>query len=147
MASLRPAPVRTFVPYNVGGESHLLAAYTCTPLVRFALSDLKPGAKIIGKTIAEFGNGNRPLDIIVYQKDGKDYLLMANSSRGVIKVAAEQISGAASITAKVADTEGVKFEKLDWAGITQLDRLDAKFAVVVRSGANKSLDLDTLALP
>lgn len=115
--------------------------------MQFALSDLKPGAKITGKTIAEFGNGNRPLAIIVYQKDGKDFLLMANSSRGVIKVAAEQITGASSITAKVADTEGLKFEKLDWAGITQLDRLDSKFAIVVRSGANKSLDLDTLALP
>ncbi len=141
------APVRTFVPYKVGGENHLLAAYTCTPLVQFALNDLKPGAKIRGKTIAEFGNRNRPLDIIVYQKDGKDFLLMANSARGVIKVAAEQIGGAGSITAKVADTEGLKFEKLDWAGIAQLDRLDGKFAVVVRGGANNRFDLETLALP
>jgi hypothetical protein len=141
------APVRTFVPYKVGGESQLLAAYTCTPLVQFALNDLKPGAKIMGKTIAEFGNGNRPLDIIVYQKDGKDYLLMANSSRGVIKVAAEQISGAESITAPVSDTKGLKFEKLDWAGIAQLDRLDSKSALVVRTGADKSSNLETLALP
>src|SRR3954454_10632490 len=27
------SPVRTFVPFNVGGEPQLLAAYTCTPLV------------------------------------------------------------------------------------------------------------------
>ena len=27
------APVRTFVPFNVNGEAHLMAAYTCTPLV------------------------------------------------------------------------------------------------------------------
>ena len=33
------------------------------------------------------------------------------------------------------------------AGITQLDRLDGKFAVVVRTGASKMLDLETLALP
>jgi hypothetical protein len=141
------APVRTFVPYRVGSEQHLLAAYTCTPLVQFALNDLKPGAKIQGKTIAEFGNRNRPLDIIVYQKDGKDYLLLANSARGVIKVAAEQISGAAPITSKVADTQGLKFEKIDWAGINQLDRLDNKFAVVVRAGTGSSLNLETLALP
>lgn len=141
------SPVRTFVPYKVGGENHVLAAYTCTPLVQFALSELKPGAKIRGKTIAEFGNRNRPIDIIVYQKDGKDFLLMANSTRGVIKVAAEQIGGASSITTKVADLEGLKFEKLDWAGIAQLDRLDGKFAVVVRSGADKRFDLETLALP
>lgn len=142
------APVRTFVPYKVGQQHHLLAAYTCTPLVQFALSELKPGAKIQGKTIAEFGNRNRPLDIIVYQKDGKDYLLLANSARGVIKVAAEQITPQAeSITTKVADTHGLKFEKTDWVGVTQLDRLDNRYAVVVRSGANRAFDLDTLALP
>ncbi|MCI0366110.1 MAG: hypothetical protein L0219_19800, partial [Phycisphaerales bacterium] len=77
------APVRTFVPFKVGNEPQLLAAYTCTPLVQFPLKDLKPGAKIKGKTIAELGNRNRPLDMIVYQKDGKDYLLLANSSRGI----------------------------------------------------------------
>ncbi len=142
------SPVRTFVPYKVGQEDHLLAAYTCTPLVQIALNDLKPGAKIMGKTIAEFGNRNRPLDIIVYQKDGKDYLLMANSARGVIKVAADQITGASpAITTKVPDTQGLKFEKLDWAGVAQLDRLDNRYAVVVRTGTGNALNLETVALP
>lgn len=141
------SPVRTFVPYKVGTESHLLAAYTCTPLVQFALSDLRPGAKVMGKTIAEFGAGNRPLDMIVYQKDGKDYLLLANSRRGVMKVAAEQITGAAAITEKVADTKGVAFEKIDWAGVIQLDRLGDRHALVIRTGVDKALDLETLALP
>lgn len=141
------APVRTFVPYKVGNQDHLLAAYTCTPLVQFALNDLKPGAKIQGKTIAEFGNRNRPLDIIVYQKDGKDYLLLANSARGVIKVAAEQITGATpAITAKVADTQGLAFEKIAWEGISQLDRLDGRHALVVRT-VGTSLNLETMALP
>lgn len=142
------APVRTFVPYKVGNKDHLLAAYTCTPLVQFALSDLQPGAKIQGKTIAEFGNGNRPLDIIVYQQGGKDFLLLANSSRGVIKVAAEQISGdTPAITSKVADTRGLKFEKIAWEGVKQLDRLDGRHALVVRTGAGNALNLETLALP
>ncbi len=56
-------------------QPHVLAAYTCTPLVKFPLSDLKPGEKVKGTTIAELGNRNRPLDMIVYQKDGKDYVL------------------------------------------------------------------------
>src|SRR5262249_36287382 len=67
------SPVRTFVPFKVGNEPGLLAAYTCTPLVQIPLSALKPGAKVKGKTVAELGNRNRPLDMIVYQKDGKDY--------------------------------------------------------------------------
>lgn len=140
------SPVRTFIPYKIGGQSHVLAAYTCTPLVQFAIDELKPGAKIQGKTIAEFGNRNRPLDIIVYQKDGKDYLLMANSARGVIKVAAEQISGAASITTQVADTKGLAFEKIAWEGVAQLDQLDSRNAIIVRTVAG-SMNLETIALP
>ena len=42
--------------------------------------------KVVGTTIAELGTGNRPLDMIVYKKDGKDFLLMSNTSRGVMKI-------------------------------------------------------------
>lgn len=72
---------------------------------------------------------------------------MANRSCGVITVAAEQITGAVAITAKVADTQGLRFDQLDWSGIAQWDRLDEQFAVVVNAGANTLLDLETLALP
>ena len=37
------APIRTFVPYELNDEEHLLAAYLCTPLVTFETSDLKDG--------------------------------------------------------------------------------------------------------
>ena len=90
------APVRTFVPYNVGGTPHILAAYTCTPLVTIPVSELKAGNKVKGKTIAELGNRNRPLDMIVYQKDGKDFILMANSSRGVMKLPAAKLDSYSS---------------------------------------------------
>ena len=57
--------------------------------MKFPVSELKAGAQVKGTTIAELGNRNRPLDMIVYQKDGKDYLLLANSSRGVMKIPTE----------------------------------------------------------
>lgn len=142
------SPVRTFVPFKVGNEPHLLAAYTCTPLVQFPLSELKPGAKIKGKTIAELGNRNRPLDMIVYQKGGKDYLLLANSSRGIMKIDAANIEKAESITEKVDDKKGVGYETIEaWKGIDQLDRLDAQHAVVLRRGDAGSLNLESLPLP
>jgi hypothetical protein len=145
------SPVRTFVPFKVGNEAHLLAAYTCTPLVQFPLSELKPGAKIKGKTIAELGNRNRPLDMIVYQKDGKDYLLLANSSRGIMKISTDQIEKAESITDPVKGEgakKGVGYETIEaWKGIDQLDRLDAKHAVVLRRGDAGSLNLESLPLP
>ena len=144
------APVRTFVPFKVGNEPQLLAAYTCTPLVQFPLSDLKPGAKIKGKTVAELGNRNRPIDMIVYQKGGKDYLLLANSSRGIMKISTDSIEKTESIQAPVSGggKKGLPYETIEsWTGIDQLDRLDAQTAVVLRRVEGGSLNLESLPLP
>lgn len=142
------APVRTFTTFKIGKEDHLLAAYTCTPLVQFPISELKPGAKIKGKTIAELGNRNRPLDMIVYQKDGKSYILMANSSRGVMKITTDQIENAESITAPVADRKGLPYETIaGWTGVDQLDRFDDKRVAVLRRAEDGSLNLESLLLP
>ena len=144
------SPVRTFVACNVGGQPQILAAYTCTPLVEFALSDLKPGAKIMGKTIAELGNGNRPIDMIVYQKEGKDFLLLANNRRGVMKIGTENFAKAEKIETRVPGTkhEGISVEPIaDWKGIEQLDKLDATHALVMRKTDSGALNLESLPLP
>lgn len=144
------SPIRTFVPFNVGNEPSLLAAYTCTPLVQFPIKELSPGAKIKGKTIAELGNRNRPLDMIVYQKDGKDYILMANSSRGIMKISTDNIEKAESITDRVdgGGTKGQTYETISsWTDVEQLDKLDGQTALVVRRGEGSSLNLESLALP
>jgi hypothetical protein len=142
------SPVRTFVPYEIKKEAHLLAAYTCTPLVKFPIKDLKPGSKLVGTTIAELGNRNRPLDMIVYKKDGADFVLMSNSSRGVMKMSTKGIEGQAGITEPVQDTKGLPYETLaDWKGIEQLDKLDDANALVLTRAENGALDLKTVALP
>jgi hypothetical protein len=142
------SPVRTFVPFNVGNTPSLLAAYQCTPLVQLPISDLKPGARVKGKTIAELGNRNRPLDMITYNKGGKDWILIANSSRGLMKIDTAQIEGAGSITEKVADKQGVSYETLEsWSGVEQLDRLDDRNALVLRRSAEGAMSLESLPLP
>ena len=80
------SPVRTFVPYTIGKEEYILAAYTCTPLVKIPVNSLKPGAKVTGTTIAELGNSNRPLEMVPYRRGGHDFVLMANNKRGIMKV-------------------------------------------------------------
>jgi hypothetical protein len=143
------SPVRTFVPFNVGGEPHLLAAYTCTPLVSFPISELKAGQKIRGTTVAELGNRNRPLDIISYEKDGKQYLLLANNSRGVMKIATEGIEKQQGITEPVrgGGTAGLKYDTIkDLTGVEQLDRLgDGHALLLVKNG--DALALQAVALP
>ena len=144
------SPIRTFVAFKVGNQPSLLAAYTCTPLVQFPISDLKPGAKIKGKTVAELGNRNRPIDMIVYQKDGKDFILMANSSRGIMKISTDNIEKAENIVKPVGGggTQGQPFETIEsWKGIDHLDRFDALNALVLRRGEGGSLNLESLPLP
>ena len=142
------SPVRTFAPFEIGGEPHLLAAYTCTPLVKFPVSDLKPGQKLQGVTLAELGNRNRPLDMIVYQKDGKRFILMANSSRGMMKISTENIEHAEGITKKINDTAGLPYQTLaEMKGVVQLDRLDERQAVVLVQTESGSLNLRTIELP
>ncbi len=142
------SPVRTFAVFEVGGEPNVLAAYQCTPLVRFPLSDLKPGGKIKGTTVAELGNRNRPLDMIVYDKDGKDYLLMANSSRGVMKVDVEKIDKTDGITDRIDGTAGLPYDTIkDLTGVTQLDKLDKDHALVLVQTDTGSMNLKAVALP
>ncbi|MGH7225875.1 MAG: hypothetical protein ACRELF_21865 [Gemmataceae bacterium] len=142
------SPIRTFVPYQVKGEDNLLAAYTCTPLVQVPVADLKPGEKVRGKTIAELGNHNVPLDMIVYQKDGKDYILMANSSRGVMKIPTEGIDKAEAITTKVQNTAGLKYETIkSLKGTVHLDAFDKDHALVLIRTPDKKLNLQTIEMP
>jgi hypothetical protein len=144
--------VRTLVPINVGHEPYVLAAYTCTPLVQFPVKALEPKAKIRGKTIAELGNRNRPLDMIVYEKGGKEYLLLANSSRGVMKIDGDGIAEAASIEEPVKDgaIKGLKVETVQgWTGVEHLDLFDNGHALVLRrpNGEKGPANLETLPLP
>ena len=142
------SPVRTFVPYETKKDQYILAAYTCTPLVRVPVSSLKPGAKVMGTTIAELGNRNRPLDMIVYSKDGKEYLLMNNSSRGVMKMGTDRVTAQEGITAPVPDKAGLAYETIaELKGVQQLDSFDSGHAVVLMDGANGAMDLKTIALP
>ncbi len=142
------APVRTFVPFNVHGEPHLLAAYTCTPLVTFPVADLKVGSKLRGTTVAELGNHNRPLDIIAYQKDGRAFLLLANSARGVMKIATDNLDQQASISQPVKGTAGLSYDTIEGLkGVEHLDKLDDAHAVLLVRTGPATLNLETVALP
>ena len=79
------APIRAFSIVDLAGSLYILAVYTCTPLVTIPIPDLKDGTKIKGKTIAELGYGNTPLDVVPfevdYQGETSRWVIIANSSR------------------------------------------------------------------
>jgi hypothetical protein len=142
------SPVNQFVPYTIDNKPYLLAGYTCTPLVKFQIADLKPGDKVRGTTIGEFGAGNRVLDMIVYKKGGQEFLLTTNNSRGVMKIPTRTFATAAPITAPVeTETGGVPFEKVTtMTGIQQMDKLDEEHSIVIARAAS-GLNLQIVPLP
>ncbi|MFI4877005.1 MAG: hypothetical protein ACIALR_16750 [Blastopirellula sp. JB062] len=144
------AAVRTFVPFTIGGEPHVLAGFTCTPLVKFPVKQLQTQEKVKGTTVAELGNRNRPIDMIVYEKGGKTYLLSANTARGVMKISTEEIEREEGLTEPVrgGGTAGQSFETVaDWEGVVQLAKLNDDNAVVIIQGADNGWTLKSVALP
>jgi hypothetical protein len=140
------APIRAFVPYELDGRSELLAAYLCTPLVVFRTADLQNGKHIKGRTVGEFGFGNYPLDMVVYRKDGKDKLLIANSNLPFMIVDPKDLEAYhGSITSPVKGyLAGVPYEPRSGTGILQMDRLNDKFILTLRRLPAGDLKLQSL---
>lgn len=141
------SPIRTFLAMEIGGEPHLLAGYTCTPLVTFPIEALAPEAKLRGKTVAELGNRNTPLDMVLYEKEGAQYLLIANTARGVMKVSTAGLQEQEAITTKVAEKAGLTYETIEaLTDVTQLAGLDGTRALVLVESKGKA-SLTTIELP
>jgi len=147
------APVNTFVPYTIQGQSYILAAYTCTPLVKIPVSDLKPGTQIKPSTIADLGAGNTPIDMVPYKKDGHQYILIANSARGVMKLKADNLESYKAIESpevpnpQNANIAGVPYDTMtDLKGVTQLSQIDDSNVLVLSKGTD-AMNLTTIALP
>jgi hypothetical protein len=137
------APVRTFVPYALKGKLHVLAAYLCTPLVTFSVDSLKDRQHVRGRTVAEFGSGNYPLDMIVYRKDGREKLLIANSNLPLMVVDPRDIEAYEGAIEREVEgyTAGVRYEPRSGTGIQQLDNLGEGHVVALRRLAGGRLDL------
>ena len=142
------APVRTFMPYSIEGEAQILAAYTCTPLVAFPVNDLKDGAHVKGKTVAELGAGNSPLDIVSVEQNGKRFVLIANTNRTMMLIDAAELIGAESLTEPLEGfgSAGVPYTALPLVGVMQLDILnDDHFVILQRQTSDGSIRLRSYA--
>ncbi len=141
------APIKAFTAAKVGGQDHMIASYTCTPLVLFPLDQLKAGEHVKGRTVAELGNSNTPLDMIVMEKEGNQYLLMANSNRALMKIKFSDIEAfQASLTTPVEErsaTAGVDFIALPFVNVLQLDKIDDGSWVMLQRNAEGKLNLST----
>jgi hypothetical protein len=124
------APIRVFVPYE-GGRS-ILASYTCTPVVHFPLADLEPGTKTVGRTVAELGSMNQPLDMVSFLQGGEEHLLIANTSHGLVKIACHDIDVQEALT-EPKEPVGVPRETEDIRGVTRLANLNGEHVLALQS--------------
>lgn len=134
------APIKTFIPTTVKGSKAIIAGYTCTPLVVFPMDKIKPGTHNKGKTIAELGNGNTPVDIIEVKNEDKRYLLIANTNRPLMKLDFTDLESyneelTTPVTKKGASA-GVAYVNLPYVNVQQLDTLkDIGFLMIQRESS------------
>lgn len=143
------SPIKTFTTAELNGKKYLVASYTCTPLVLFPLDELKPGKHVKGRTVAEFGAGNSPIDLMTFKKGNESFLIMANSSRPVMRVKYKSIETfAGSLTEPIKEsyaTAGVEFVTLPVVNVQQMDILDDSRMLVLQRKINGDLDLYTVS--
>ncbi len=132
------SPIRTFVPY--GGNKSVLASYTCTPVVHFSLKDLKSGTHLKGRTVAELGSGNTPLDMVSYERDGQEYLLVSNARHPLMKIACKDIDRQEPLT-QPKEPVGVPRQVLPQQGVGRMANLNASQVLMMQQDEAGNVNL------
>jgi hypothetical protein len=132
------SPIRTFVPFD-GGTS-VLASYTCTPVVHFPLTDLASGTQAKGRTVAELGPMNQPLDMVSYRRDGEEYLLVSNTRHPLLKIASRSIGEQEALT-QPREPVGVARQSLPHSGVSRMANVGGSHVVMLQRDESDELHL------
>ncbi|MEO0696657.1 MAG: hypothetical protein AAFY84_11205 [Pseudomonadota bacterium] len=142
------APIRAMTMVTIDGEKTLVAAYTCTPLVTIPAAELKDGAHVVGKTIAELGYGNTPVEVLPIttynmERQPENFVLVINRemSANLIKMedlaAASAAPGITTAFKGLGDTLGIENSHHPLGGVMEAAEQDAQYLLILRR------DLDT----
>ena len=145
------APIRAMTVVDLNGVSTVVAAYTCTPLVTIPVEALEDGAHVKGRTIAELGYGNTPLDVISFsaadmQGQVSSYVLVVNREMDADLIAMDDLEAAASAPGLsepvpyLGATSGVQTVALPLSGVAHIADQNQQFLLALRR------DLDTGAM-
>jgi hypothetical protein len=159
------APMSTIVPFRENGRLFVVGAFACTPIVKYPVDAITTGEKVKGTSVIELGSGNRPLDMISYTKDGKDYVLCNTfrhhhekrpispgpywTARFDRALLGEEQNVNENALLRVKDNQPAT-DRIQMVnsmhGVVQLDKLDDANALVLRT-KDGQLDLEVVALP
>jgi hypothetical protein len=162
------APMSVVIPLKEDGKTYVVGAFSCTPIVKYPIDEIKSESTVKGTSMIELGNGNQPRDMFVYEKDGKSYVLantvrffprnkpLGPGSYWTVKFEQGLLSGSGSDSTnekalrRLGRDNKPATDKIQvvesFAGVMQMDKLDAKRALTIRQ-TEKGLDLEPLALP
>jgi hypothetical protein len=91
------APIRSMSVQTIDGKDHLVAAYTCSPLVLIPLEELQDGQKVKAKTVGDMGNG-QPIDMVPFKIKGEAMIFVTNNSRSPMVIPLKGLNGAKAVT-------------------------------------------------
>lgn len=160
------APMSAIIPYREGNQTYVVGAFACTPIVKYSLDSVQPGANVKGTSVLELGSGNRPLDMFTYEK-GDKFFVLANTFRfhheraplgpspywtvrfdRSILAEKEQVNEKAMRRLAGKEPASDRVQMIEaFHGVMLMDKLDEERAVVLRSGPKGSVDLEVLPLP
>ncbi len=137
------APIRAMTVLDIGGAPTVVAAYTCTPLVTVPVADLTDGAHVTGKTIAELGFGNTPVEVLSFASADMEgnvgtYVLVLNREMDADLITMDALSAATNapgITTPVpylGATAGVATTALPLSGVLHAADQDNSFILAMR---------------
>lgn len=132
------APIDAFLPITLDGVPSLLAGYGCSPIAVFSRTALASGKHQRGRTVAELGGGSRPIDMIRYEKEGKEWILIANSARTLMRVDPRQVASAPALTAAVEhafEPAGVPYLSIASTGVMHIADLNPQYVAVMHRDA------------
>ena len=145
------APIRAMTVLDIEGSATVVAAYTCTPLVTIPVSELENGANVTGRTIAELGYGNTPLDVISFSSADatgavSSYVLVVNREMDADLISMDALKEAANSPGLsepipyLGATAGVETIPLPMSGVVHVADQDNQFLLAMRR------DLETGAM-
>lgn len=161
------APLRVLMSYTEEGKNSVVGSFTCTPIVRYDLEDAKNDDQITGRSVLELGQGNTPLDMFAYERDGKKYILVCvvrnnkqpafgfPSAYWVARVDAELLKETTNINEKAPWRVGAASKPKagdhvlvakEYFGVQQMDQLDATRSLAILQ-TKEGLSLRALPLP
>jgi len=143
------APIRKMLIADLNGEPTLVAAFTCSPLVTIPLRELKDGAHIAAKTIAEFGWGSAPVGMVMFDAGQGPMVLLTHSHKSADLMSVADIADAAGkpgVTTPIKwpaePTLGLKSTYVPLAGLAHIANQDANLlAALRRNEASGAMEL------